>query len=201
LSSSDEYLAAVQSGHFPNLNSNRKVFADQTEWIKFLLSTIPHLPNITLVIRPHPREYPNKREKFPSEQSVKWDQMFRDLPDRVVLDHPSRMFPLPDYWNDISVLTTGWSSTAIEAVSEGIPAVLYDKNLPLYPHNLVTAGDSAEEYLQNLKEALDSDVSREEMSNVMRWLWLSNFGGAIKLRGGMMEMKMISRYKPIRILF
>jgi hypothetical protein len=201
LSSTDEYLAAVESGHFTNLNSSPKVFEDQTEWIKFLLSTIRNIPNVTLVIRLHPREYPNKREKLASEQSNKWDQMFRDLPDRVVLDHPSRMFPLSDYWNEISVLTTGWSSTALEAVSEGIPAVLYDKNLPLYPHNLVIVGESAERYLQNLKEALDSEVSREEISNVLRWLWLSNFGGAFKLRGGLLENSIVDRNKPVRIFF
>ena len=201
LNSTDEYLAAVESGNFPRSKLSGKVFKDQTEWVMFLLAFVAELPEVTLVIRPHPRDYANKREGLNSEQSKVWDDIFRFLPNRVVIDDPSRRFPLPDYWEHISVLTTGWSSTALDAVFEGVPAVTYDKNLPLYPHSLIVSGESIIEYKRNLTAALNSQVYPEQKSDVIRWLWLSNFGGAFKLRGGILENSIIARNKPVRVIF
>jgi hypothetical protein len=201
MSSTDEYMASEESGNKFNPNLSTNVFKDQIEWISYLISKISEIPNTTLVIRPHPREYANKREGLNSEQSFRLDVLLSELPDRVVLDHPSRKFPLPNYWKEISLLTTGWSSTALEAVTEGIPAVSYDRSLPLYPNELIISGNSIDAYMKNLNAALDVKVTPDQVSNVMRWLWLSNFGGAIKLKGGVMEIKAISRLKPVRLMF
>ena len=201
MNSTDEYLAAVSSDNFPKSKLSQNVFKDQREWITNLIEFTRKIPNLTLIVRPHPRDYANKREGLNSHQSQIWEEYFVNLPDNVVLDHPNLNFPLPDYWKEIKVLTTGWSSTALEAVIEGVPAVSYDSKILLYPSELITVGDSVNEYHQNLLNALDRNISYHERRNIRSWIWYSNFKGSISLKGGIMEIEVLKRYKLLRILF
>src|ERR1041385_3448754 len=67
MSSYDEYAAARALGEQPGEDS--LVFPTQIDWIRALVEWIRDKPDRFLLIRVHPREFPNKREATKSEHA------------------------------------------------------------------------------------------------------------------------------------
>jgi hypothetical protein len=183
LSSYDEAYSAVVIGGFPESKFKSHVFVDQFTWIKSLIAWAHMHPEVCLVVRLHPRDFANKREDHVAEQAERWDVVLTDLPGNVLIDHPSEAFPLHDLLGEVSVLTTGWSATAIEAMLEGIPVVTYDKYLPSYPADIHLSGESADEYFANLERALRLGRSPTHRQRALEWLTFNYVEGTVRTGG------------------
>jgi hypothetical protein len=188
MNSEDEIYAAKIRQIFPLKRTDSPVFGSQVEWVKSLIEFANLREDVVLIVRIHPREYPNKREKVLSEQAPIWEKLFQNLPRNVRIDHPDMEFSLFDYFDHITCLTTGWSSAGLEALNAGIPVIAYDKNLLGYPSDKILSGSSPEEYLRNIEIALQRDRDDTQREFVTQWLAASLFKGSILLGGGWQDL-------------
>lgn len=169
LSSYDEAYAALLIEGFPYSKVFSDVFRTQVEWIKATLSWVATRPDLFLVIRVHPRDFPNKREHVRSEQSYMLESLLKNVPENVHVNWPSEGVSLYDLLEDADVLLTGWSVTALEALVLGIPVVTYDARLPSYPRDIHYSGRSESDYYANIDRALNEGWSIENVINAFRW--------------------------------
>jgi hypothetical protein len=188
MNSEDEIYAARTRQIFPLNRTDSPVFTSQVEWVQSLINFVKFREDVALIIRIHPREYPNKREKVLSEQAPVWEKLFEDLPRNVRIDHPDLEYSLYDYFDHITCLTTGWSSAGLEALNAGIPVVVYDQNLLGYPHDRIFTGSTSEKYFENIEAALKSDRDDTQKEYVAHWLAASLFKGSISLGGGLQDL-------------
>lgn len=170
LSSYDEAYAALLIGGFPHEKVFSDVYRTQVEWVKASLDWVASRPDLFLVIRVHPRDFPNKRESSRSEQSYTLEGLLHNVPANVYVNWPSEGVSLYDLFEDTDVLLTGWSVTALEALALGIPVVTYDANLPSYPRDIHYSGRSEAEYYANVNRALSDGWRIENAINGFRWL-------------------------------
>ena len=167
------------------------VFRNQIEWIKFTIEYFRRTPNSFLIIRPHPRELPNKREGKTAESVRDWMALSKNLPDNVVFDTPDLGFSIYDHFDEIDILLTGWSSTSLDALYHDIPVITYDAELLGYPSSLVITGRSIREYESNLYESMSKEL-KVNNREVLEWLVFYFFRGNIELGGGIKSRKPLS---------
>ena len=187
LSSEDEVFAAQLRGLIP-LGTHSNVFTSQSNWIEELIDWVSSYPDIVLIIRLHPREFPNKRETQLAENANSWDFLNGNLPSNIRIDHPMVQFPLEDHLKVIDVFTTGWSSSALEALYHEIPVVTYDQKLPNYPADIHKTGSSKETYFSNLQGARYEGRSSTKRQDAIEGVFHSYFKGSIRL-GGTLQYK------------
>lgn len=170
LSSYDEAYAALLVDGFPHKKVFSDVFRTQAEWIKATTEWVAMRPDLFLVIRVHPRDFPNKRETFRSEQSFMLEDLLEQMPQNVHVNWPAEGVSLYELLEDTDTILTGWSVTAMEALALGIPVVTYDANLPSYPRDIQYTGRSESEYFANIDHALADGWRLENVINGFRWL-------------------------------
>ncbi len=170
LSSYDEAYAALLIDGFPYKKVFSDVFRTQVEWIKATLDWVKARPDLFLVIRVHPRDFPNKRENLRSEQSFTLEDLLNHIPTNAHVNWPNEGVSLYELLEETDAILTGWSVTAMEALVLGIPVVTYDSNLPSYPEDIHYTGRSAAEYFANIDRALTDGWRLENSINGFRWL-------------------------------
>lgn len=169
LSSYDEAYAALLVEGFPYKKVFSDVFRTQAEWVKATTEWVAMRPDLFLVIRVHPRDFPNKRETVRSEQSFMLEDLLEQTPQNVHVNWPAEGVSLYELLEDTDTVLTGWSVTAIEALVLGIPIVTYDANLPSYPRDIQYTGRSEFEYFANIDRALADGWRLENVVNGFRW--------------------------------
>lgn len=170
LSSYDEAYAALLIDGFPYKKVFSSVFRTQAEWVKATIEWVARRSDLFLVIRVHPRDFPNKREAVHSEQSFVLESLLQAVPANVRVNWPAEGISLYELLEDTDSVLTGWSVTAMEALVLGIPVVTYDANLPSYPSDIHYTGHSATEYYANIDSALVDGWRLENVVNGFRWL-------------------------------
>lgn len=170
LSSYDEAYAALLIDAFPYEKVFSDVFRTQAEWVHATIDWVAKRPDIFLVIRVHPRDFPNKREQVRSEQSFMLENLLRNVPDNVHVNWPTEGVSLYELLEDTEAILTGWSVTAMEALVLGIPVVTYDARLPSYPVDIMYTGRSEQEYFANIDSALTDGWRLQNAINGFRWL-------------------------------
>lgn len=170
LSSYDEAYAALLIDGFPYNKVFSDVFRTQAEWIKATLEWVAIRTDLFLVIRVHPRDFPNKRESSRSEQSFMLESLLKHIPANAHVNWPAEGVSLYELLEDTDTMLTGWSVTAMEALVLGIPIVTYDANMPSYPRDIHYTGRSVEEYFANINRALTDGWRFENAVNGFRWL-------------------------------
>ncbi len=204
LSSYDEAYAALLVDGFPEKKVFSDVFRTQADWIKATMEWVAKRPDLFVVLRVHPRDFPNKRENLRSEQSFMLEHLLENVPDNVHVNWPSEGVSLYDLLDDTDALITGWSVTAMEALVLGVPVVTYDSNLPSYPKDIHYTGRSADAYFANIDKALEDGWQFGNALNGFRWLAynyvtctvnVSREFGRFELKGPSFFQKIWSRIK------
>ena len=193
LSSYDEAFSALVIRGFPVEKFESDVFGSQFDWISALVDWVSHRSDIHLVVRLHPRDLPNRRDSIVSEQSSRWLELLRNIPSNVSVDHPDQRIPLADYFPAIQAMTTGWSSTAIEAMMQQIPVVTYDERLPSFPSVIHYSGRSAPEYWRNLEDALTASHSPQIRLDAVNWMSFNFNRGTVRVRGRLFDQTSVQR--------
>lgn len=190
LSSSDEVISSRMVDAFPKERYPGVVFESQVEWVKGTISWAISHPQVDVVIRVHPREFPNSRNRTRSSMADVWEKLLSELPSNVKLNHPDQGISIYDLFTVVDVVSTGWSSVGVEAAAEGLPLVLYDSGLPGYPHQLGRGGVSAKEYFVNLETALGEEPDGEaNKQKAMAWLDFQMNLGTFRVGGRMFESR------------
>lgn len=200
MSSYDEFLASKHSGYLPDSRLNSEVFKDQTEWIKSLIKWGERNKDLTFIIRPHPREFPNKRDGIKAETNTELINSLVELPENFRVDYPENQISMDQYYKEVSALTVSWSSVALEALYRNIPVVSYDRDLVMIPSEIHLTGKSRKEYWENLSSiTLNKKIDYKEL--VSQWFAFSNFIGSVDCRNGFIQSKIASSVPILKSLY
>lgn len=167
LSSYDERFAAEAVGArkaVPDL-----LFPTQAEWLRALIDYVAARPELFLIVRVHPREFPNKREGATSDHARHLEEQFCDLPANVAINWPTDNLSLYDLAETTDVFLNAWSSAGKEMAMLGIPVVSYSGDLALYPVDERYLGTDSASYFAAIERALSDGWRLENIRRVYRW--------------------------------
>ena len=168
MSSHDERFAAVTIGVMPE--DYDLVFPAQIDWISVLTEFVAGRPDLFLIIRVHPREFPNKRESVTSEYATKLQAQFEDLPVNVRVNWPTDEISLYNLADITNVFLNSRSTTGLEMNLLGLPVVLYSPDqLYAYPPDLNYTANSREEYFLQIDRAISHGWDIEFSRIAFRW--------------------------------
>lgn len=184
MSSYDEVFSGVSIKKLPPERYRSSVYQNQIEWLTDVLEWVKNKPDLQIIVRPHPREFPNKRDGIKASHVENWERVLLNLPANVRVDKPELKFSLHDYWEHVNLVTTGWSSTGIEALSFGLPVVTYDQKISIIPKNIHFSGISRQEYYNNLLLAAKPHDYETNRRNALRWLSFLSDKGTVRIGSG-----------------
>lgn len=197
LSSYDELFAAEATGLFPS--DYKTPFKDQVEWITALLAFVRQQPDIFLIVRVHPREFPNKRDALKSEHARRLESALSELPPNARVNWPSDNLSLYDIAEITDACLNSWSSVGKEMSLLGIPTVIFSPDLVFYPADLNYVGETPAEYFAQVERALSSGWSVEHSRMTYRWLALEDRYSRIDISDSYRELEHPSRTWSARI--
>ena len=168
LSSTDERVAAEAIGvQFPDENC---IFKSQVDWIRALIEYIGRRPEYCLILRVHPRNFPNKRENLKSKQAENLENILINLPDNVKVNWPAENISIYDMAEITNVVLNAWSNAGKEMSLLGLPVVLYSRNLvTAYPAELNYVGVTIQDYFEEIDRAITDGFSFENIRKAYRW--------------------------------
>lgn len=172
LSSADERFAAdvVEALPYSLRDLDEGTFGSQVEWVEHLISIFGRRKDLQLVIRVHPRLFPNKRERVESEAGMKLRDTISDLPPNVVVNWPDQNLSLYDLAQITDVALNATSSAGGELLALGIPVVCHEPlRLFSYPREFNIIPENSGDYESGIEQALQSGWSLENSRNAFRW--------------------------------
>lgn len=167
MSSYDERFAGEMVGALPT--DLLLLFPRQVDWINALIQYVASHKHLSLIIRVHPREFPNKREGALSEHAKMLQDVLSDLPDNVRVNWPTDNISMYSVANITDVFANSWSSVGKEMGLLGLPVVLYSHDLTDYPSDLNYVGTTHDEYFWQVEQALADGWSAERIRQNYRW--------------------------------
>ncbi|MCX7309507.1 MAG: hypothetical protein NTZ72_16840, partial [Afipia sp.] len=87
LSSYDEEIAAEVAG--ARTYERPPLFKTQVEWISALMEFLKNRPDVFLIVRVHPREFPNRRDGRKSEHAKLLEEVLLQLPRNAAVNWPA----------------------------------------------------------------------------------------------------------------
>jgi hypothetical protein len=179
MSSHDERLAAEATGA---LGASRDlVFSSQAEWVASLIEYVSRRPDLFLIVRVHPREFPNKREGVTSDHALLLESLLQRLPMNVAVNWPRDNLSVFELASEASVVLNAWSAAGKELSVLGIPVVLYAPTLVAYPPELNYSATTKPSYFAAIEQALAEGWSIEWTRKAYRWLSVEYGHGLIKI--------------------
>jgi hypothetical protein len=135
-SSLDECNSFIVRGATRGLSPLRDVeqpFSSQTEWLTFLVEEVAKHGDWQLVIRIHPREDANKRERVRAHHLGLLRRQLSNLPANVKVVWPADRISSYDLLEISSVLLVWMTTLGMEAGRLGVPVLRADRSFPNYP--------------------------------------------------------------------
>jgi len=167
MSSYDEIFAAETVGVISNKYD--LIFPKQIDWIKSLVYFAESRPDLFLIVRVHPREFPNRRDSVKSVHASAIQDLLQNLPKNVKANYPSDNISLYDLAEHTDLFLNAWSSAGEEMSFLGIPVVIYSRELVLYPPDLHYVATSKNDFFSKIDEALADGWNFERMRQGYRW--------------------------------
>jgi hypothetical protein len=167
MSSYDEYVAARAVGEQPD--EAGLLFPTQIEWVRALVKWVRDRPDLFLLLRVHPREFPNKRESVKSQHAKQLEQALVDLPANVRVNWPDDKLSLYDIAEHADVILNAWSSAGKEMALLGRPVIVYCPSLLMYAPEINTVAETRAGYFAAIDTALAEPWSFERIRHAYRW--------------------------------
>jgi hypothetical protein len=170
LTSGDERFAASLIDVMPELGQ-QKIYNSQMEWVKDIIDRFTDRTDVKVILRPHPREFPNKRENVKSKQAELLTEVLDNLPVNFHVNWPSDNISIYDIAKIVDVCLPSTSSSGFEMASLGAPVVTFSAdNIYAYPADDITiSSKDREEYYLNIEVALNNKWSLENSRMAFRW--------------------------------
>ncbi|EQA46939.1 capsule polysaccharide biosynthesis domain protein [Leptospira broomii serovar Hurstbridge str. 5399] len=179
MSSNDERFASACAG--VSIKDTNVTFANQAEWIRSTIEYFKTRYDNYLIIRVHPREFPNKRDSVKSQHARELEKLLQDLPKNVKINWPEDNISLYDLAKETDVFLNAWSSVGEEMTLLGIPVLLYSPDLILYPEDLNITCINEKNYFEKLDEALKQGWNGERIVKAFRWYEMKFTAGTFKI--------------------
>ena len=170
MSSEDELMGVQLIGVAPQSTSQKSLFSDQFEWVKYLIDLAGKNPEYHLIIRLHPRMFPNKRELKMSPVVAELMALKESAPSNISFNLPADNVGLYDLVQIVDVLLNFRSSVGAELMALGIPVVVpSNSNFYTYPNDINRIAFTKPEFIELIKEAVDEGWSLENTRKAFRW--------------------------------
>ena len=178
-SSLDEQIATNLSRiHSEPLHEAKgSMFADQLDWIRFLVNEASKQNRYHLVIRIHPRLLPNKRDSVESNFSAQIIEAIGGHDSNISVNLPSDSISIWSILSESEVVANYSSTAGLEALMLGKKVLQHDPRvIHAYPSEFNVCPTSRENYSEHLHSSTDSkggfQDSRdiESVFAVYRWL-------------------------------
>ncbi len=167
LSSYDEIIALEMIGMLKI--SKEIAFRDQIEWMQAVVQYIAGKPDLFLIIRVHPREFPNHRDAVRSEHSLRLEKVFQKLPLNAVINWPADSLSIYDLAKEADLFLNAWSSVGEEMTLLGFPVLLYSDEMLFYSPAINYLEKSSGAYFTALEDALREGWSGKNIVKGFRW--------------------------------
>jgi len=170
MSSEDELMGVTIIGVAPQSQVQSSLFSDQFEWIKFLIQFASSHPDYHLIIRLHPRMFPNKREQKMSPVVAEFMQLEATAPGNISFNVPSDNVSLYDLIQIVDVVLNFRSSVGAELMALGLPVVVpANSNFYTYPNELNRIGHTKRDYEKLIRKAAVEGWSLDNARKAFRW--------------------------------
>jgi hypothetical protein len=177
LSSADEMFAARVVGvDIPNLVNNEE--DQQLESIEEIIKYFSLHTDKLLIIRPHPREFPNKRDSVVSQHGIMLRRLLSRVPSNVLINWPEDSVSIYDFIPYVSLLINNSSSVGLEFAALGVPILSLDpERLYSYPPIVGNTIGSNENLSQSISRVLRQEPSPLHQVLAFRYINVSRFSG------------------------
>jgi hypothetical protein len=170
MSSEDELMGVRLIDAVPTNVQQKSLFAGQFEWVDFLLEFARSNPATHLVLRLHPRMFPNKREGVLSPVVSRIMKLRDGAPSNVSFNLPADGIGLYDVMQIVDVLLNYSSSVGAELAAVGIPVVVpSNEQFYTYPGEINRTGHTLSQYSSEIDRALTEGWSIENSRRAFRW--------------------------------
>jgi hypothetical protein len=188
LSSPDENVAAEFIGA---MGKNQKhAFRNQIDWIRWIRTMATKERQILFWIRPHPRLFPNKREKQESQLSrLLQEERKKTAPPNFFWPEQSDQGSLWSHLGNTDIVFNAWSSIADEFGQKGIPVMTFFPDYSNSGRVVDITSKKIEGYESLFREALQVNSSNEMKKRYSRWLgdYLCTSTFVLNLKPGKMQ--------------
>jgi len=170
MSSEDELIAVRLIDAIPSGIEQESLFRDQFEWVDYLMDYARERPDVHLVLRLHPRMFPNKRENMLSPVVSQIMALRDTAPKNVTFNMPADGIGLYDLMQVVDVLLNFRSTVGAELAAFGIPVVVpSNADFYTYPNEINRIGHTLPEFRRHIEEALLEGWSIENTRKSFRW--------------------------------
>jgi predicted O-methyltransferase YrrM len=183
-SSLDEWTAATALKEALRIPIYRgpQPFKDQIEWLQALLSHFENHPELQLVVRIHPREGANKREKTVSEHLLKLREKFGGTYRNCLIIWPEDPVSSYDLGEIAALALTSWSTISMELARLAVPVLYAFKGYAYLPHDVFLEWEeNRDAYFRKLDAMASSAADLEHLRLAFRWYLHNALGRAIGL--------------------
>ena len=176
IQANDRYLDAMRLEPFPA----KQPFRDQIEWLEALVAKVEASPDLQLVVRTHPREGVNRRDKVVASHLAMLKERFSGPFKHVRMVWAEDPISSYDLMELADVGLSAWSSTALEMARLGVPTLAaFDLHTPYPVGDVVMWADSREGYFAALDVALRQRPSIDPIRFAFRWTNLRMLGCSV----------------------
>ena len=167
MSSNDERIAAETIGVLSPLKD--LPFVSQFEWITQLILFTKKNTKYHLIIRLHPRDFPNRRDNQISEQSRQYNELFNHLPNNVTINWPDDKISVYHIAKFTHLCLHSGSSVGKEMALLGIPVLNYLPHSLAYPPNMSPSAYTQDLYFSSIHQLIEKGWSLDYAISAMRW--------------------------------
>ena len=182
--SNDELNSARLAG--VDIFSKSEIFLSQIDWLNWLAEFCIEHPEIFIVFRVHPREFPNKRENVTSEHAQRFLEQInkRNLPDNMYLNLPTDKLSLHELLKISDLVLNNSSTAGLEASLLGLPVLGLDGDLYAFDRSLQVEPVDLEDYKSCILKLTDSGWDFQKVIIAYRWLSFYLLDTAIDISDG-----------------
>ena len=152
--------------------SKTEIFTSQVEWVNWLKEFCKEHPDIFVVFRIHPREFPNKREGVTSEHAHKFLEQINklDLPKNMRLNLPTDGLSLHELLKISDLVLNNSSTAGLEASLFGIPVLGLGGDLYAFDRSLQVEPVDLEDYRSCILKLTRTGWDFKKVIIAYRWL-------------------------------
>lgn len=156
-------------------------FADQVEWLCYLVDWCRDRDDVQLVIRVHPREDSNKRDTVRSRHLERLERELKDLPPNVRVIWPRDEVSSYDLLEAAHLAQAAWSTIGLEAARLGAPVMACD-GFNTYPlGDFILSAPTPEDFGRMMERLLNEPPDLERMTLALRYYALSRLNAAVDI--------------------
>ena len=119
----------------PRHKPPEQYYQTQLEWLAELKDIAAEHPDWVIVIRIHPREDSNAREKARSQHLESLEKLFSDYPENMRIVWPKDTISSYDLAEVADKILTSFSNISLECARVGIPVATYCNDVSAHPTN------------------------------------------------------------------